>query len=83
MKDLNNAIDTLQSIASSIIETQEAMAVLNDETKLTLQHAGEECLKLELTIRNLRNEVNCRKLTDEEVKEFREKYHDTHTKIGI
>ena len=83
MKDLNNAIETLQSIASSIIETQEAIAVLNDETKLTLERAGKECLGLELAIRNLRNEVNCRKLTDEEIKEFREKYHDTHTKIGI
>ena len=57
MKDLNNAIDTLQSIASSIIETQEAIAVLNDETKLTLQHAGEECLKLELAIKRLQGEV--------------------------
>ena len=57
MKDLNNAIDTLQSIASSIIDTQEAIAVLNDETKLTLQHAGEKCLKLELAIKRLQGEV--------------------------
>ena len=57
MRDLNNAIDTLQSIASSIIDTQEAIAVLNDETKLTLERAGKECLKLELTIKRLQGEV--------------------------
>lgn len=48
---------TLQSVASSIIETQEAMEVLREETELTLKIAGEHCRTLEAMVDKLSGEI--------------------------
>jgi len=56
MENLDAAIDTIQSIASAIIDTQEAIANLQEETLLTLQCAGRECLRLETALKKLQLE---------------------------
>ncbi len=56
MENLDAAIDTIQSIASAIIDTQEAIATLQEETLITLQCAGRECLRLETALKELQLE---------------------------
>lgn len=45
---------SVQSVASSIIEAQEALEYLREETELTLQSAGNTCLALEKIIDELK-----------------------------
>jgi len=56
MENLDAAIDTIQSIASAIIDTQEAIVILQKETQITLQCAGRECLRLETALKELQLE---------------------------
>ena len=47
LKKLNDAHGIMQWIAGNIIDTQEALANLRDETEKTLELSGLECRKAE------------------------------------
>jgi len=55
---INDVHSLMQAMASSIIETQEALKVLTDETEQTLKTAGDYCLKAEMIMENMMLEDN-------------------------
>ena len=76
----NDSLDQIKewvdSIASSIIETQEGLSALQDETEQTLKIAGDNCLSLEKILARIRNQEEGKpmtEMTDDEVLELAEK----------
>jgi len=55
---INDVHRLMQVMASSIIETQEALKVLTDETEQTLKLAGGYCLTAEMIMENMMLEDN-------------------------
>ena len=58
LKKLNDAHDLIQVMASVIIETQDALENLRDETETTLQLAGSYCLKAEKILEEMMKEIS-------------------------